>query len=39
MPAPIPDKPKPRTWMIPFALGWLSSTIGAIAAIAVVLFS
>jgi hypothetical protein len=36
---PTPDKPNPRAWMLPFALGWVSAIIGAIAAIAVVLFT
>lgn len=35
----MPDPTTPRAWIIPFALGWLSATLGAIAFFALVQFS
>ncbi|MEY2882394.1 MAG: hypothetical protein RL490_118 [Pseudomonadota bacterium] len=35
----IPHPPARRAWLLPFALGWLSATLGAIAAFALVHFS
>lgn len=35
----MPDPTTPRAWLVPFVLGWLSATIGAIAAFALVFYS